>query len=506
MSCGIECNDYAIASGGVAQLKGVMEDIKLPKNFTDIASKAAPGLSEFKERSVLAPAIVFALTAVAVGLILSFIVDRLIAQQIEETMHGLMYEMLGPFASRGAFSNVDFGLGTVTVWLLTCLGGLSMSVRADLYGDAARINAGMSLGLVVLLIVPAIALLAARFARGAFIDNKHPDKRLNIKDGILGAGIFTCANLIISFFPSSLGNNLKQIMRYQAGDGRISVSVGPQLLNLLIFSFIVAFIFSMPSYKSMMEMVSKYNKASGSALAVVTRYIRMMLLSSLIMAGVILIYFLIRFNSEIDFNDLSLTGILTGLPNLAIWLMSFLTLGKFTFDGQMLGSGSGSMSAGITGIQLTEYSQSMELLSWFGFLLPIAGLWIATTAMYKLLRDEDETNVLIKGFSAAGLSAVAMWMVSYCASFAINLRMSHGRETERIVMTIGTASFMNFLLCAVIVAIAAAIVYATKKSREFDNIVLMLAKPWIAYAVTAAATLILCLTASSDLADLWRYF
>jgi len=255
--CGVECVEYVAASGVTSRIKDVLGDIKLPdgpsdmksfsKSVTDTVGGAfsrLPGLHQVKERSVWAPALLFAGVAVAVGLVLSFALNLLLANVTNELLDELMYELLGSSPS------ADLSLGPITIWLLTCLGGLSANFKLiSSYGDNVGVNISISLGLIILVIIPAISLFAARLARRAFIQSMHPEKELRAIDGVLGAAMFAIINIIFSFLPSSLGNALNSAAKYSSYIGTFSAKIGALFWNLLLFSFIIAFLFSMPSMK-----------------------------------------------------------------------------------------------------------------------------------------------------------------------------------------------------------------------------------------------------------------
>jgi len=135
-------------------------------------------------------------------------------------------------------------------------------------------------------------------------------------------------------------------------------------------------------------------------------------------------------------------------------------------------------------------------MSWFGLLFVVAGVWVAVAAVYKLLRDDD--RFVVKGIATAGVSSVAMWILSSSAAIMVDFRSFYGigRLSDSMDAAITSASFENFMLCALIMATAVIIVYAARRSPLFDRFVAKAARPGIALLVTAVAAALAALTAS----------
>jgi hypothetical protein len=481
--CGVECNEYTVASGISSQFKGALKGVKLPASVSNAAEKV-------KTRSVLAPALVFALTAVVAGLILSFIIDMLASEALGK--------LLADISGRRAV-NSDFRIGTVTLWQLTNLGGLSATIRGgyNAWGSFdIGANVAISLGIIWLVIVPVIALLIARAVRKAFIGSKHAGKEIRVIDGMVGAGMYTFINIIISIFPTPLNESAGNlIFAVDNSFFNIRVSVGPQLLNLLVFSFFIAFIFAMPGLGSVIETMKERGKVVGLSLAAAIRVVRLMFLFGLL-GAFILITILTIFSGGSA--DVFLIGAIPAFPNLAIWLIAFFTGGRFTYAVNMqelLGEGSGVVHIGIFGARMTAGYGYTESITWFGLLFLIAGLWITVTAMYKVLRSSENLTTYL---AAAGMSAGGIWLLASCATLGLNAVLTNSEGFRGVdSITISSASFANLLVCAIFMTAAAGIVYLTRKSSKFDKIVSSLATPFLSGVMTIMAIIIAVLT-------LWR--
>jgi hypothetical protein len=510
--CGIECKDYIavqkrqeskiisdiLGAEGVQSLAGIAGKVGTKINLSE-------NLSQIGERSVFMPALVFAVVAVGVGLILSLLIDL----QIDRLLRGWLEDMFGWRTIEYVLDGSPLNLGVVSVWLLTCLGGLRFSMSGSIdYGwgdrDSYSTDASLSLGLIWLIVVPVIALLIARKARQVLIISKHTGKEISILDGLLGAGMFAVINLILSFFPTPLGNTINRLFTMDGDYLRLNVSVGPMILNLLFFSFVIALVFSMPGWRGIAESIGRRYKVLGLSGAVAIRYVRFMLLAGLIWTVISWVVSLIIINSEREalafgsdiFENIGIilgVGILA-LPNTVISQMAFLTGGSFTakISNNLMGGLPGNMeiSSSAFGFQysMPGFPGIHESYSWLGLLVLVAGLWIAVSTIYILLRNEKK--LMINGLSAAGLSAVAMWAVSALTTIALNYNYSAYGERMRGSVSIGTASFSNLFICAVMVIAAVCVVFLARRYPSVDNLLDKAAKPGIAFVVTALVAIV----------------
>jgi hypothetical protein len=517
--CGIECKDYiAVQKRQERKIISDILDAEGAQSLVGIADKIgtkislSENLSQIKERSVFMPAFVFAVVAVGVGLILSFVIDL----QIDWLLRDWLEDTFGRRTVEDVLDGSSFSLGVVPVWLLTCLGGLRFSISGSTYygwrdSDSYSTDASLSLGFIWLIVVPIIALLIARNARQVFIASKHAGKEISTLDGLLGAGMFAAINLILSFFPTPLGNTINRLFTIDGDFLRLNVNVGPIIFNLLFFSFVIALVFSMPGWRRIAESLGRRFKVLGLSGTVAIRYVRFMLLAGLIWTVISWVVNLIVINSEIDafggdiFENIgSILGVgILALPNTAISQMAFLTGGSFsaTISANLFAGMSGNIEivSSAFGFQysMPGFPGIHESYSWLGLLVLVAGLWIAVSTIYILLRNEKK--LMINGLAAAGVSAVAMWAVSALATIALNFTYSGYGERMRGNVSIGTASFANLLICAVMMVAAVFVVFLARRYPSLDNFLDKAAKPGIAYIITALIAIVFTVVSTQSL-------
>jgi hypothetical protein len=512
--CGFECYDYAATSGVGSQIRGVLGNIIKNENAPSIIGKAgevinlSPPLAQTNGRPVFAPALIFALVAVGVGLILSFFVDMI----NDIILRDWLEDIFGRWEVDHILGDSAFKFGAVTVWLLSCLGGLSGSIRVDStdpWGiSSGRINITISEG-ILLVIIPIVALLIARQARKAYINSKHATNEIHIIDGVMGAGMFAAVNFILSLFPSALSNTISEYFEFLVSAGeiiRLNVNLGPRLVNLLFFSFVIAFLFAMPRYGLMIEIIKRRSRLAGASCAIVVRYIGLTVISGLTAFAVIALYGAIRLYNEGVFDDIE-TSFLTYvilylMPNIIVWVMSLFSGGSLGLGvsgdlSYMLGFWlPSSTSVTALGAQIGD-GRNAEHFSWFGYLLFIAGLLVAVAALYKVLRNDEK--FITSGLIAAVVSAAIMWVISSYATIAISYSVSvnsiHDSFSDSSSAALGSASFANFLFCTVFMAAALGVIYLTRKYPLFNRFIAKATKPGVIYAVVAVATLVACLTA-----------
>jgi RNA polymerase subunit RPABC4/transcription elongation factor Spt4 len=516
-ACGIECYDYKVTQGwqGSPIIRDVMRS-ETARNMVGAANKVgatinlSANLAQVKERSVFYPALIFALVAVGVGLILSFIVDL----QIDAIMREWLDSIFGLRMVENVLDGSSFKLGTITIWLLTCMGGLSGSMRGTIetgYLDpgfsrpSVSMSASAPSGFSWLILIPVIALFIARCARNAYINSKHTDKEVRIVDGLLGAGMFTLINLILSILPTSLSNNINSVINMSGDFTRLNISIGPIVFNLVLFSLIASFVFASPGFTVLLELLGRKFKDVAVSCKIAFRYIGLMLLCGFILTITAALIFIIWLSSEFETDDMLIYigYFILALPNLVIWLTSFLTGGSFS----LIATGRGIPFEVSVDATVSAFGMDMAGVfdfQWFGLLLLVAGLWIAVTATYSLLRNNDS---LIKiGAITIGVSAAAMWAISACASPPSRLTASgaalgigsRGNESISMSISMGTASFINLLLYAVMMAVAMCIIYFAKRSPTFDSFLSKTATPPVACLVTAVATVITVLSVLSN--------
>ena len=528
-ACGFECNEYTVSQGwqGSQMLNNVMGSAA-GKNVAGAAGKIIgdvmssgvgksgamnlqSGLTYIKERSVFMPALVFAVVAVGVGLILSLIIDM----QIDRMLRDFLNDTFGRSLVDTILDGGDFRLGAVSVWMITLLSGLGISMNAEVgaggildfldAGLSASFDMSMSLGVLVILIVPGIALFAGKFARNMYINSQCRGKVLQISDGVLGAGMFVVINIILSFFPTAIENTAAGFFETELGMGvdafsRFSVSSGPMYLNLFLYSLILGFLFAMPGIGTLVEIVRSKFGTWAESIAVAAQCVKLTLLSGAIMAALIVIgsiVIMVAFEGIRDSDIILMTiGVLAAaLPNLTVWLSSLPFGGSFT----IALAESGDLGLGEIGdITLSAFGASVDGggSSWVGIILIVAGLWVALAAMHKLLRDDNAP--LKKGIIGAALAAIAMWVVSLGAMIAFNLTMTfragaigHGMaESESVGLHVGTASFTNMFWYFVVMAAAAVVIQFSKQNPQLDGILYRLATPKKAGIVLGLASII----------------
>jgi len=474
--------------------------------YGTLPGPTGPVLGVKIDRSVIAPAFLYAAVAVGIGLILSFILDT----QLDLLLRDMLYDAFGWRSVDAALGYSSFSLGAIYVWLVTCMGGLHSATYGEYgawgYANTASVEISLSFGFILLTLIPIVSLLIARVARNAFINSKYAGKETGLADGLFGAGIFAAVNLLISFFPSTFDGIFNRFVEYNAGYDRVSTTTGPILLNLLIFSFIAAFIFAMPGLKAVLEKMRFRGRSIDAPFTVATRYIKLMLLSGVIVVIFAGLTFLLRTfilfgPTNAGVFDESFGFFLLALPNLAIYLMSLLTGGTFstTSTEQMWGPfGFGDMSVNAFGVQAGEWGSWYYFQeSWFGLLMLVAGLWIAVSAMYKVLRYDN--NFTANGVLAVIVSAVFIWAVTFVATLGAGFNAIERGYLERSAFSIGSASFVNLLLFGVMMLAAFGVVHLARRSPAFDRFLSRAASPAIACLVTATATVVTALAVASKL-------
>lgn len=498
-ACGTECTEYIINTGVASQIMDVFGGLNVAESVANIAGKTVGiknvilTLRQLGDRSTLAPAFLFAIVAVAVGLILSLVIDVFAVGVLEGTDIYLStgtWDVFGMWFGSVIWGDGSFRLGFTTIWLLSIFGGLrtTASIESPWDWSYEYVESTISLGVIWLALVPVVALLIARAARNAYINSNYAGKEIKVQDGILGAGIFTIINLIIALFPTALGGNAQNFLeRWLGSDASIEMTVRPIFFSLFLFSFAIALLFSMPKLHSFRSSEKIHSRIVGLSIGTAVEFAQMMIVAGFVIAVIASMYGLITFNSELnptsDEFGMFAYGLLIALPNLTVWVMSFLT------GGSLIGEFDAYFSANAFGAELADRWSTLFDISWFGLLIIVAGLWISITTVYKMLRNVDD--FMASGIMAVITSSAIMWVISRAATIALDSSIMNDNY-----MHISTASSNNFLLTALFVAIAVVIVYLTRKVPTVDLIVKTLAKPAIALIVTAVAATVAVLTVS----------
>jgi len=504
-ACGAECNEYIVSTGVSSQILGAFGG-RLPVSVTDIAGKAAQAfdnsanVKRLGNKEAIAPAILFAFVAVAVGLILSFILDLVLGGILREQA----YVFFGTGTVRAILGDNPLRLGANAIWLLTLLGGFGATVRGeDRWGEGmVRAEVSLHLGIIWLVLVPIVALSVAKVARKMYINAKYDGKDIHVVDGLLGAGIFTVLNFIIALFPTALGSAVQDFFVMGGELLNARMTDGSLIFNLVMFSFLISLLFSMPKLSSIFNIQNEYSRLAGLSIGTALRYVKLMLSAGIVITVIVVVRTLIAIDSDLmsrpeDFRAFVFI-LLVAVPNMAIWYMSYLSGGTFTssysmFDGWI--DEYANLSSNAFGVQ------GAINVSWFGILYLLAGLWIAVAVVYKTIRNEEK--FISGGLATIATSAVAVAIVSGAATIAFSASASVGwLEYGIISASLSSASFVNFLLLVLVMTIAVFIVYAARKVPAVDKILGVLAKPAIAIVITIIAALVAVLTIG-DVYDIW---
>lgn len=509
------------------------------KLFSTSKKKNEAQTEKIYSRSTLIPAAVFALVAVCIGLVISFILDNILAETISDVMNMLVQrigngykytfgEEMEGWYDENVLEEASYSLGAITIWLLSCLGGITGSldgVAVDI--DLSVIgDVSLSLGICLMLVIPIFSLLIARMARNGITRMFFPGKEPQFTDAIAAAGFFTVINIVLSLFPRPFVEIIAEGIEAMGDFEHIDIAAGVNILPLILFSFVTAFLMSMPRLPE------------GSCVAV-KRYAVMMLSAGLIMVVTVLLFIVIRLNTDGFFHserweDLveegvvrtDIIGIIALIQNLAVWCMSLLTGGSLvlTSSGLSFLTRFFSLNSVYERTLGTEYADEISIfnpiarvrdisaepfgiyfdsdyftmdVTWFGVLLLVAGLLISLAAIYKTLRNTGSFAVSA-AITISG-SAFLMWFFSTCAALAVDIDFNFGFGEEGFFAKLSSASFINVLLCVLVISCAALIVWGARKSPGFDNVVKKLANPVIALTVTVVAVIVACLTLNSEI-------
>jgi hypothetical protein len=457
------------------------------------SAKLASNHDEVKDRSVLMPALAFSAAAICAGLLFSYVIDNLLADALRSPIASLVYEI-----DRSAGRNMmdmDFSLGMITVWLLTCLGGLNVNVSGNtafmMQYDVLMSNLNIKFGLVILTLVPILSLSIATVARRIYIEKYDPGKEIKVMDGLVGAGLFTILNVMLAAFPSSIEKAIGAAFNsYMQGTAQVIVNVSPQFHQLILSSLAMSLIFALPSIKSIFVKSRQPQGFAKGSFASALMYIQTLLLSALIVAvvgAVITIYNILQAGDSFligntIYEDYVTTTAIALVPNMGIWYMSIFTGGAINISGKApLMALNGSVT--FSGVEMSMPPYIDLQMSWFGLPLLITGLVIAVMAVYQTLRDDDK--YITKGLTAAALSAVVVWIISTCADIGFTVASMN----ERVSFLMSSSSISNMLSCAIIMCIAVGVLHFARKSPSFDKVVEKVARPKVAYALSLASIL-----------------
>jgi hypothetical protein len=257
----------------------------------------------------------------------------------------------------------------------------------------------------------------------------------------------------------------------------------------------MSLIFALPSIRALSAITGNQRGVVRDSCASAFVYIRTLILSALIIAIAGSVITLINLHDidvgfifdSIAYERYATTAALALIPNMSIWYMAVLTGGTIFMSGSesyMALNGTVSFS----GVHMSIPPYYDLAMSWFGLPLLITGLVIAVTAVYQTLRDDD--RYIHKGLTAAGISAVVVWVISICADIGFSVVVM--RDRASFLMT--SASFTNTLFCALMISAAVVVVYFARKSPDFDNIIKKVARPRIAYLLSLVAIILVGFT------------
>lgn len=428
--------------------------------------------------STVLPALVYAASAILVGVVLSAFLNILVTSILPYWIE----------------------VNAISLWRYCFLGGVGLRLGADIPSLGA-ISAGLSLNgwFLSLLIIPAVSLLAARAARSAFIKKKFSGKVTSLADSAACAISFAVINAALFLLPFSMESSIKRVII-----SKLSKELGElpgEIANVITFNMssrafgafwmalILGFLFVLPYRQLLIRLTTKSNDIIDSFMIAIL-HLRRMLLAAIIVSLCLVVFLLPRFDNVTSSIVLYL---LTALPNMVVCVLSLLSGGvlraKLAIPSELA-----EVIERFTSYNLTT---NLSLLSSVtGILAIIICVMIAAVSLYPTLRNERRflqkcvAITVIYAFMACVLSMFAGFAISGSGSYSVF--SSQGSLNLTASLTI--AAFGVFFTAALITVMAAVTIYYAGRFTALDNVLKSIAtRRNYAMIFTALASIVIAI-------------
>jgi hypothetical protein len=508
-SCGQESIGYSIGDDSAIRLDSLTSVIKnknVGETFKQIPISNFVNVERMKKADFWIPSAIFAVTSIVVGVIICLILNIVIRNATDDFFTDLINEMVRDLTGTSLANYMDLGdlginIGALTIWLLTCLGGLTFNIRGSVDGSMggwfggsfsgeAAVRGNLFLGLVILCAIPVVSLVIGNLVKNVYIKDKPEyNKDSKISSAVLGSLLFTVLNVILMLFPSGLAGALRRIaneaqnvLDFEWASFNLSfrASISHMLLNVIIFSFILALLVSMPKWKDLMKTAAEHGKAWLNSISVSIQLVKTFFVAAIFVAITFIVVEAILIFIEIgsDFGDIFrymgdseaaiLTVVLVAiLSNFVFYTTSMLTGGTFDFNVTVRAYGE-------------RHSESLRDMFPDGnpmgdftfFLLVIAGFLLAVYIFHKFIQKDDK--YLLRGAFAVGFSTVFLSILSAMANISGSLTASVGyermMESATTTFSMGTFTFLSVIKILLVTAAAFVLVYLSEKVPAIKNI------------------------------------
>jgi len=474
----------------------------------DSVRSAADSINASEVKAILLSSAIFAFTAIGLGMLFSLFFANTITN----------------------IAGIEtFKLGAVSVWLMTCLSGtdLFFAVTLPVMGTFS-IDIRVYMGVVLLLIMPALFLLAARGIRHSIMNRCFPGRETGVKDAVIGALIFALINFALSFIPSSMEGSIRDTTTAAISDflqniaktvhnagftglgswfakaetmdkltGALTITMNPISYITFLTSFTLAFLFAMPNPR----VLRTRSDLVGSTLSVAWMFAVRMLFAGFCVSVSLIVYLAIRIGGFAEVMPAMLL-----FPNFVVWIVSMLTGGTFELIVRGIEH---SSTPGVAAESITFTDMFSGLSSDWGLAIMLIGILIAFIALYPLFKHKVDARRI--GSTSAVVSAVLICMISALTAFFIDITLEStamGYVEGTLLISAGT--LRTFITTIIVFGAALWLVYTTHASKWLDGILSKItAQRSLSLGVTAllsvlAAVALINMLGNSNLANLMK--